>query len=307
MDTNIYLLKKYYLYTKERFPLPATFSYAAALYYMSYFFPNIIEGHTPVDLLESIMGCLVLFMVLFQIRILDEHKDYAKDASAFPDRMLSRGTITLPDLRKLLIVLVMLQCAMALYLGAWPFVIWLAIQAYVYLMFKEFFAPEYLNKRTWFYLLSHQLLVPLALLLGISQRLSLAEAVSEHPGFLFIFLSGSMMATVNFEIARKTWSPDREREHADSYTKVWGIGGAVFANQVVAALAGCAFTYFYISIFRSLIYSVIIGTVYLAFLAVEFIFTVRRDNKTSKMVETAGAIYSLALLSVSAVYFFNAG
>lgn len=301
------LLKKYYLYTKERFPIPATFSYAAALYYLSYFFPGIIDNRGPRNLAESIVGCLVFFMTLFQIRILDEHKDYTKDVIAHPERMLSKGVITLAELRKLLYVMVALQTVLVLYLGPVPFIVWLAMQGFSLLMFKEFFAPEFLNRQMWLYLLSHQVSVPLALLFGISQRADLCHLASLQPVLLALFLFGSMMATINFEIARKTWSPDREHAQADSYTKVWGISGAVIANQIVAILAGASFLYFYIVIPRSVAYPVIICAAYLLFLTSEIVFIAKRDIKTSKIIEMTGAFYSLAVLITSMVFFFNLG
>lgn len=301
------LLKKYYLYTKERFPIPATFPYAAALYYLSYFFPGVIGNRDPFSLAESIIGCLVFFMALFEIRILDEHKDYKKDVVAHPERMLSKGVITLADLRKLLYVMVALQTVMAIYLGPAPFVVWLAMQVFSLLMFKEFFVPEFLNRHIGIYLLSHQISVPLALLFGISQRADLCYLGAVQPALLLMFLFGTMMATINFEIARKTWSPDREHELADSYSKVWGIEGAVIINQIVAIGAGASFFYFYITMPRSIIYPVVAGAAYLVFLASEIAFVATRDNKTSKMIEMTGALYSLVLLITSAVFFFNLG
>jgi len=301
------LLKKYFLYTKERFPIPATFAYAAALYYLSYFFTNIIQNRSPFDPAESIIGCLVFYMALFEIRLLDEHKDYAKDVIAHPGRMLSRGEITLKELRKLLYAMAALQAVMAIYLGPAPFVVWLAIQVFALLMFKEFFVPDFLNRHMGLYLISHQVSVPLALLFGISQRIDLLYLKTVHPVSFALFLFGTMMATINYEIARKTWSPDREHDQADSYTKVWGIGGAVIVNQSVAILAGTSFLYFYISIPRSIVYTLIVCSAYLLFLATEVAFLVKRDSRTSKVIEMTGALYSLAVLITSAVFFFNMG
>jgi len=301
------LLAKYYRYTKERFPIPATFSYAAALYYMSYFFTNIIQNRSPFNLAESIIGCLVFYMALFEIRLLDEHKDYAKDVVAHPERMLSRGEITLADLRKLLYVMVALQAVMAIYLGPAPFVVWLVIQVFSLLMFKEFFVPEFLNRHIGIYLVSHQVSVPLALLFGISQRADLGYLKTIEPVAFALFLFGTMMVTVNFEIARKTWSPDREHEQADSYTKVWGIGGAVIVNQVVALLAGASFLYFYMTMPRSIVYTLVVCAAYLLFLATEIAFLVRKDSKTSKVIELTGALYSLTVLITSAVFFYMLG
>ena len=304
MSGGMSLIKKYYLYTKERFPIPATLLYAAALFYLSYFFPNALAAHGPAAIADSVLGCLVLFMVLFEVRILDEHKDYANDIIAHPDRMLSRGVITLPELRRVLWALLILQAGISLYLGPAPFAVWAAVQVYSLLMFREFFAPEFLHRHLWLYLLTHQLSVPLVLLFGISMRIGAGAVSYADPPAALAFLSGSMLATINFEIARKTWSPDREHEQADSYTRAWGIGLTVIVNQFVALASGGAFVYLYLSFARPMQYAIIIAAAFLVFFAAEMLFLGKRDNKSSKIVESAGAFFSLTVLITSAVCFY---
>lgn len=303
MDIAMSMIKKYYLYTKERFPIPATLLYASAMFYLSYFFPNALTGHGPVAVVDSLLGCLVIFMVLFEIRILDEHKDYKYDVIAYPERLLSRGVITLQELRRVLWVLLALQLVTSLYLGIVPFLVWVLIQIYSLLMFREFFAPEFLKERIGLYLLSHQLSVPVVFLFGISMRIGRGDLSSIDPVAASAFLFGGMMATINFEIARKTWSPDREHEQADSYTRVWGIGRTVLVNQAVALAAGAAFVYLYVTLARPAQYAIIIAAVYLVFFVSEILFLMKRDAKSSKIVESAGALYSLAVLITSAVCF----
>lgn len=304
MEKILSQLKKYYQYTRERFPVPAVMIYSAALYYLSYSFPVFLGSTQTFNAGESLLGFFVIFFSLFHLRIFDEHKDYEKDRLAHPDRMLSRGVITLSDLRSLLVIIIILEFAISLYLGLMQTIIWGMIFVYSLLMFKEFFVPEFLNKRIGLYLVSHQLLVPIILAFGFSQRYDVTGINSLHLMPIALFLFGAMMITMNLEIARKTWSKDREHEHADSYTKIWGIANTVIINQLIALAAAGTFIYLYFTQGANLIYTIVAGLLYLLFLVVELLFVIRPDNKNSKLVEGVGALYSIALLVNSIVLFF---
>ena len=40
-------------------------------------------------------GAAIVWLVFLHLRIFDEHKDAAQDRQAYPDRLLSRGVVTL--------------------------------------------------------------------------------------------------------------------------------------------------------------------------------------------------------------------
>ena len=54
---------------------------------------------------------------------------------------------------------------------------------------------------------------------------------------LMTMFAGSMCLTVTFEMARKIWSHDRENEHADSYSREWGINKALGIVIIIAIWA----------------------------------------------------------------------
>jgi len=275
------------------------------IFCLAYFFPNSFTTQNAINLFDLVSGCVVFFLVLFQIRILDEHKDYEKDLIAHPERMLSKGIITLAELRKVLYVIIVIQVGISIYIGLSQLIIWIVIFCYTLLMFKEFFVPEFLNKRIGLYLISHQIIIPIQLLFSISMRTNISIINSSDAIYIIIFLFGSMMATICFEIGRKTWSADREHDLADSYSKIWGIKQTIIINQFIALLAGLLFIYFYYTFGISIIYSVILGFFYLLFLISEIVFIINPTNKNSKIIETCGAVYSLVIFINSAIAFYN--
>ncbi len=305
MENKLSIFQKYYQWSKERFPIPGIVLYGGSLFYLSFFFGNLFSYSRPMSLLETIPGLVVMFLILLHIRVFDEHKDYKKDVVAHPDRILSKGIITLKDLRILLYIAVAGEIALSLYLGVVPAIIWFCIMIWSLLMFVEFFVPEFLNRHMVLYLISHQIIVPITLLLGFSLRYDLSLiSVNNAPSFI-IFLCGVMCATITYEIARKTWSPDREHELADSYTKFWGIGKAVIVGQAVALCAGSAFIYIYIQNAFPVIYTIVIAVLYCIFLASGIVFYVKPENKISKIVEMAGVLFVLGLFINSIIAFYK--
>ena len=67
---------------------------------------------------KQLLVLLSLMLGFFHVRVFDEHKDYDKDRIAHPDRVLSKGLITLADLRRYGMVAMVLQLAIGAVLGA---------------------------------------------------------------------------------------------------------------------------------------------------------------------------------------------
>ncbi len=294
------MLKKYLKYIEERFPLPGVLLYAGSLYWMSYVFAGTLKYASEWKVSDFIMGFIVFFLVFLHLRIFDEHKDFEKDRIAYPERMLSRGEITLQDLRKILYPVLGIEFLLSLVLGIQVFTAWMMILIWTLLMLKEFFAPKFLNKRIGLYLISHQILVPIMILFPIMQRHNLLHS-SENDLVLFtIFSLGTMCLTMTYEIARKTWSADRENEHADSYTREWGIGRTYIASFIVAAIACVIFNYLLYHL-GNITPILVIGTIYILFVAIETIFLMRKTAKESKLVEYAGILYMLGTFITVAI------
>ena len=305
MGEKISQLKKYSIWAKERFPVPAVILLSASMYYLSYFYANLFKTKGPVNWIETILGVAVIFFVMLHLRVFDEHKDYEKDRVAHPDRALSKGIITLKDLRVLMAAAIIIEIAASAYIGLEQLIVWSIIMLWSFLMLVEFFCPEFLNRRIGLYLLTHQLLIPIIVFFGFSQRYNLLETSGSDLKWIILFPLYVMCVSITYEISRKTWSEDREHELADSYTKVWGRTKTVIINQAVALCGGGILLYIYISFKISAIYMALLSGFYLLFLLSEILFLVKPENKNSKIVEAGGILFMLGLFISSMAAFYN--
>ncbi|KPA14013.1 UbiA prenyltransferase [Candidatus Magnetomorum sp. HK-1] len=303
MKQKLSLIKKYFMYFNERFPIVGALLYAGALFFMSYFSASLFLDHLPIKAIDSIVGFGVVFLSLLHLRIFDEHKDYEQDKIAHPDRMLSKGLITLNDLRKLLYGVLLLEAALSLYLGTHIFMIWILIMFWSYLMYTEFFVPEFLNKQMGLYLISHQIIVPIILIFGLAQRVPMESLSIQDFRLLIILCVASMCSTITYEIARKTWSKEKEHECADSYTKSWGIKKTIIINQITTLISCSCFIYIYSFANIAIVFHLIVFLFYLIFLTAEILFVFKPEKRNSKIVELTGILYLLGVFINSCIGF----
>ncbi len=293
-------LKTYLLYLKERFPVVPALIISAVMYCSAYFFSGAFNPAYPVKAAQIILGIAVVFLVTFHLRIFDEHKDFEKDAIAHPERMLSKGIITLKDLRRIAYVIIPIEAVVSIYLGTTSFIIWVIVLLFTLLMLKEFFVPEFLNRHMGIYLVSHQLLVPLVMMQGFFQR----KPQALEPVSFIIFFAGTMCAFMTFEIARKTWNPEKEHELADSYTKFWGMTPAVIVNQALAVISSACLLYAFININAGIIPVIVQAVFYVLFLLADLIFLGKPTAKNSKMVEGMGGLFAIAFFLNASITFY---
>ncbi len=227
----------YLLYLKERFP-PQQFLLLSGLLaaVTGACLQAPVHGRLASWPAVAAAGLALLFF-LFRLRLFDELKDYAHDSKYYPDRPLHRGLVTVGGIRRLIALTLAAELFVAARAGLVPFAFFAASLSYSLLMFKEFFAPEWLRGRFTLYILTHELLaVPLffyaAALQGPRPGLlsdPLVWAVALFLGFQLFFL----------EIARKMRPPELENEARDTYTAQYGVRGAsaLLAAAGAAALA----------------------------------------------------------------------
>ena len=289
---NENFFKRILLYTNERFPLIAILLFVTCFSF-SCFYLGQLSYYDKIDHIFNfpmLIGWLTLFFIFFHIRLFDEFKDYQDDCDAHPERLLSRGVVTLKDLGRLLIGIISIQVILNLISSREQLFWWGAVFIYSFLMFKEFFISERLKKSITLYLLSHQAILPIMISYAISSSLQTGT-----PMFLFnvkIWLSFLFIALLSFsyEISRKTWSKEREHKHADSYTKTWGI------PKTATVLTG---SYFLIFLICAIFYKIFDMnpwnniTSFLLFLissSLLYKFVKNPTTSNSKLVELGGII-----------------
>lgn len=230
-------MHRWWTYLQERFPplenglLVAVFS-VSALYHSA-----MLRGGMSLPGVGAALAAFALaFCFFFLLRVADEFKDLEKDNQYRPERPVPRGLIGLNELGAAGAAAALLQFAVAASLDAMLLLLLLGTWAYFALMSVEFFVPKWLEQRPLGYLLSHMLIMP-----GIALLASACDwaVVGAWPpsGFAW-FLGASFFGGVVIEVGRKVRAPADERTGVDTYSKQWGVTGAVAAWLGALLLAG---------------------------------------------------------------------
>ena len=181
----------YLKYFSKRFPLFLSLLLAAGFFLPGYLlagrlWPQALPLSYPV--LFAGIGLILLFML--HLRIFDEHKDFVADQRAHPNRILSRGLITLSGLRKILSVVLWLELTLALVLPLSLFFVWVFMLLYSLLMLKEFFLPRFLDRHITLYMLSHQKIIFFFVLFAMLSRIPFIQngSLIDSPDAFYAYL-----------------------------------------------------------------------------------------------------------------------
>ena len=184
-------------------------------------------------------GLLTMMQWFFYLllRVFDEHKDWDTDHIHFPERILSRGLVTLTHMKG-----VGLVCTLVLFLGSlWfgpPMLVWTAVlYAYALLMLKEFFVAEWLKNHLLLYGISHNVIVFLSFHWVFAGFAGVSGV--EQPWRVFnlsLFAVALNSLIFSLEVARKIRLPAFEREGVDTYSQVIGYQQAAWLAVGVQAL-----------------------------------------------------------------------
>jgi 4-hydroxybenzoate polyprenyltransferase len=221
-------------YLDERFPvLPYTVLIAAMVAAASGAVAQ--QNVTPVVLgIDQALVVCLLILGFFLLRVFDEHKDYEKDLVAHPDRVLSRGLITLAQLKWAGAVAVFLQLGLALYLGG-DTPIWVCVYlAFSVAMRFEFGFSDWLNRHAVVYALTHNPIVALMMITAVAVASGGQATIN---GVVVWWLCVASLTSLGFEIGRKVRASEDEREGQDTYTSALGIPRSMALLLVCEALA----------------------------------------------------------------------
>ncbi|MCM2351014.1 MAG: AMP-binding protein [Bacteriovoracaceae bacterium] len=291
------LFKRLLAYTNERFPLVPIFLFVFLLtsgyaHFFAAWFKTSFSWQEPK--LWITMGTVFLFML--QLRMADEIKDFGKDSKAFPERILSRGIIKLDLVRAVLYSTILIELIISALMGTSHLIFMIILQIWANLMAQEFFCKEFLDPKVTLNLVLHQfILVPLALYSALP--FITLDHLKNGSGLFPVLLFLTLLYTV-YEMARKTWSPDRENENADSYTRFWGINGALIVQGIMTVVIMVlmeTMKFDFPLIYRLLAYT--FSGIYLLSL---IMFKRQTTRKMSKMVETGGSIFLLGMCALNA-------
>lgn len=207
-------LKKWSTYLQERSPLAALGFISAGIAVSSMAFVGVFRPDI------FLLGLVFNILILVQMRLGDEIKDFDKDKVMHPTRPLPRGLLSVSEVYKALIGILILVTLAGLLIGfynSWPGGAGLILSTiFAWLMFKEFYIGQELNKEPMFYALTHQVIVfPIHAWVGLSLEPELLY------NKLFIgWLIANFGASFTFEICRKL-NPNAH-ELAQTYAHHYG-------------------------------------------------------------------------------------
>lgn len=230
-------------YLAERFPVPVTFLLAAATAAAASVVaqaPGFGAGNRSYvfDLSDVGAGVALMFLLLFHLRVFDEHKDYEQDRATRPDRPVQRGLVTLGELEVAGAIAIGLELAIAFAAFGADGVWWLLPLGYSVLMLFEFGAKTWLERHYAIYAISHS---------AITSAVCVALVMMANPVFgepsathLAVLALLALASTFSIDVLRKTWAPASEIDGVETWSKLLGPSQATFLGGflVVAASAG---------------------------------------------------------------------
>ena len=229
------LLRRFWAYLAERFPLGPYTVLVLALTAAVVASAAAGRGVVAVSLREG-AAFLVLLLFFFHLRVFDEWKDAEDDRLAHPERVLSRGLVTLRHLAWAGGICAGLQAALAVWLGSPAVLWWGGAFLFSLLMRVEFFAPDFLRRHVLVYAVTHN---PVVLLLVLFVD-HVHRAGAGFDARALLFGAVATFTTLGFEVGRKIRAPEDEREGQATYTDALGVKPAAALMVALATLAAAS-------------------------------------------------------------------
>ncbi|MBF9031630.1 manganese transporter permease [Rhodobacterales bacterium HKCCE3408] len=224
------LAARLWRYQAERFPLARTVPLLAVFSAAAVTISAVLAGRPLPGPLPYAIAFLLGMILFFQLRVADEHKDYADDCLYRPERAVPRGLVSLDLLARLAGIAGVVAVVASLLRPGATILVLFAVWIWFLLMLREFFVAEWLKARPVLYLVSHMAILPLIDLLLTSLEWGPHDG---PPAGIWSFLALSFVNGCVLEIGRKTWAPESERTGVETYSKLWGPAASA------RAFAGC--------------------------------------------------------------------
>jgi 4-hydroxybenzoate polyprenyltransferase len=293
-ETNLPFFRRLYIYQKERFPVLGHGLLVAAFSFSAISYSRICRGAEGfVSWKIFLVGIFTTVSLFFLVRVFDEFKDKEEDALYRKYLPVPRGVISLKELKILGIITVVFQVVLNFIF--FPKMLWIyfIIIAYLCVMGKEFFIPQWLKKHQFWYVTSHMVIIPLIDIYasGLDWFLGGVKA----PVGLFFFFAVSYMNGIVLEIGRKIKPPGDEEEGVNSYTKMIG------ENKAPVLWIGILFTTFCLAVLAA--HYAGYGKTGLLVLSFFFIvcsipailFLNKKNSQSAKKIELSSALWTIAM------------
>ena len=272
-------------FTSERFPL-----HVNGLMIVAFTLGNVglAKAVTWEDLTwMSLIPLLLCFSFFFRLRCFDEIKDYETDLVINPHRPLARNLLSIPQVKRVIYCLTVLEILLAWIAGNW-LAHGIAV-AYSFLMYKEFFIGEKIRPHLTLYAVTHTFV---SIILGYSIMSTVIDPATGLSSSALLWAGVINWPLFNlFEFARKTYSLSEEREGVDTYSSLYGVHGALLLcfSQVALALSLLAYL--------NRINGLQMGLAIAYLLPLGFLAVIRTEKTASLFRNTSGVFLILIYLS----------
>ena len=237
-------IKNFKIYLDERFPLVKNGIFILVFTLSAFFFSRVSNKDFKMFIFSSaeifnnvILLFIIMFCFFFQLRILDEFKDFEEDSKYRSYRPVPRGIISLEELKKIGIGTVIIQILLILLIDVRLIFFALLIWGYMFLMTKEFFVKEWITKKIFLYALSHIVVMLLFVLFVIStEKYSFSVQRQAHSSAIFSLFFVSYINGIILEIGRKTRKSSEEEYGVETYSKILGRERAVLTLIILFAI-----------------------------------------------------------------------
>ena len=281
-------------YLSERFPLLAN-----GLLILSFYSSNQCLAHALIDPgspmrygMTTAMGFLVLLAFFLHLRVFDDQKDYDDDCRNFPDRVLQRGMVTLPELKTLAAIAVGAELVLAALGGPAVLVSVLLAFGFTLLMRHEFFASTWLKRRFLLYASTHMMIMPLLAMVVFS--FATGQYPWEAPGWYWLYALVGFFLAFNWEVSRKIRAPEDELEGVESYTRLFGTYGAMYLVLVIRGVATGLVAVLGLHLGLGIWFHVFLIGLFLLCLVGSLQYRFRTNSGTGRRMETYAGIYIFA-------------
>jgi 4-hydroxybenzoate polyprenyltransferase len=290
--TNL-MKNRWWIYQAERFPVLAHGPMVIIFCLSVMLFSSLQANETPA--FYAVAGAAISALIFFfQLRVADEFKDLEIDSKYRPHRPVPSGLVRLDELARLAVLGAAIQFLIAVSFDFGLIPILILVWAYIGLMTREFFAPEWLQRRPAIYLVSHMLVMPfIALYVSAFDWLCDCRAIPAGIGWLLLLSFGCGLV---LEIGRKIRSPNAEQEGVETYSALWGRGVALSIWGVSVAIAVTAYSKAAGLISESdAFYGLGNGVLLFAMIIVILFGTSNRQESKGKIVESGSGLVAMAL------------
>lgn len=246
-------------------------------------------------------GIFTTVSLFLLVRIFDEFKDHEDDVRYRAHLPVPRGLVSLPELRNVAIIVIILQIALQAWLFPKMLPLYLTAFGYLCLMGKEFFIPEWLKARQFWYVTSHMLIIPLIDIYasGLDWRL---ENVAPPFGLAYFFIV-SFLNGIVLEVGRKIRMP--ENEEFNTYSTMMGAPKAtrlwlgILVATLIAAMAATHAAGYGWAGFGVLL------VIFSVCASPGVLFLKKPSAKLAKMMEYSSALWTIAMyLTLGGVPYF---